>query len=190
MSTKYDTELYMHGLCQYFALAWNQMYGGNVVLWLDDGYDEDEDMPFTTLCHAFAELAPNLFVDAYGLFKELYGRDDEFDYYEQDFIINNANRIKKILDELRVPFDDEESKKNVKDYLKNNMLAFKLKIDSKEYDFALYGTDKENIYAINYDKVSNTFGSFIHQFNKNNFTNLFVEQYGFVSNKDWWKAKK
>lgn len=113
----YDKDWYMHGLCQYFAIEYVKLFGGRV--WLCIDYDYDLDCP--CLCHAFVEVRKGQFLDAYGYFSDPDERmDEEFEYNEKNYFTGTLDEVKRVLRSMKVPYGNEEHKKNVREFLKEN----------------------------------------------------------------------
>ena len=119
----YDKEAYMHGYCQYFAFEAQRLYGGKICLWLD----LDEMSGTERLCHAFLEIAPGFCLDAYGVFKDLSEREEEFEYNYINVVSCTPSEAEEVLKRIRLKYTDTTLKKNVREYLRNNRLLMKVK---------------------------------------------------------------
>lgn len=92
---------YLHGICHEFALALNEIFGYDIVLWINF----DEDIHSNALVHAFNTFTYNgkqYYVDVRGITDDLNDIIDEFDYYEDliDVIGHNKKDSQNILKEL------------------------------------------------------------------------------------------
>lgn len=193
---KFDKQLYMHGACQYFAIQAAEMFHGKVCLWLDRDYmkDEGEDVG---LCHAFAKIADGFYVDAAGPFFDISDRDNYYEYNEKRIVECTVEEAKKILKKIGISCTNPEMKKNAREYLRNNMMAFEVLYGDGYYYFGLCGRIAEgtergsfDFVLLNpYDAKENKFGSMVSKIH----TNLFIKgcqmSFGFKPNKGWYYKK-
>ena len=199
MSVEYnfDKQLYMHGACQYFAIQAAEMFHGKVCLWLDEDYEINEDYPTTVLCHAYAKIAEGLYVDDYVAFGSIKDREDEFEYNEQNIVECTIEEAKKILKDLKIPFTNPEMKKNAREFLRNNMLAFYVLYGEGYYNFGLCGRIAEgpergsfDFVLLNpYNQKQNNFGQMLSKIHTNLFIKGIKHSYGFIPNKNWYYKK-
>ena len=194
---KFDKQVYMHGACQYFAIQAAEMFHGKVCLWLDRDYmkDEGEDVG---LCHAFAKIADGFYVDAAGLFFDISDRDNYYEYNEKRIVECTVEEAKKILKKIGISCTNPEMKKNAREFLRNNMMAFEVLYgDGYYYYFGLCGRIAEGPERGSFDFVllnpynakENKFGSMVSKIH----TNLFIKgcqmSFGFKPNKGWYYKK-
>lgn len=187
----YDKEIYMHGLCQYFALAVNDLLGGTIHLWLD----YDEEMECQVLCHAFTEIVPGIFLDAYGVFHNISQREDEFEYNEMVIVSGDSAFAKKVLKDLKVPFTNVQHKKDVREFLRNNELVLKLEMNAQHYLLGIVGHIKPDrlrkgkLLFNSYNISDKSFGGMIHAFNFDEVVNSYKGNLGFIENMGWYYKK-
>ena len=193
---KFDKQVYMHGACQYFAIQAAEMFHGKVCLWLDRDYmkDEGEDVG---LCHAFAKIADGFYVDAAGPFFDISDRDNYYEYNEKRIVECTVEEAKKILKKIGISCTNPEMKKNAREYLRNNMMAFEVLYGDGYYYFGLCGRIADgpecgsfDFVLVNpYDAKENKFGSMVSKIH----TNLFIKgcqmSFGFKPNKGWYYKK-
>lgn len=184
----YDAEYYMYGCCQYFAIAFVELFGGQVCLWLDEVYD-DKGKEHSVLCHAYTKLAPKLFVDANGIFKDISEREDEFELNSQRIIQGSVKEMKSVLKELRVPYTNIELKQNVREFLRNNLLTFLIEEEGTKYPLGLVGrSNKGELLFVDYK--SGHFSNVIHSFSSNILNEKIRGTKGFQPNPQWYYKRK
>lgn len=187
----FDKEIYMHGLCQYFALAAYDLLGGTIHLWLD----YDEEMDCQVLCHAFIEIVPGIFLDAYGVFHDISEREDEFEYNEMVIVSGDSDFAKKVLKDLKVPFTNVQDKKDAREFLRNNELVLKLEMNAQHYLMGIVGHSKPErlrkgkLLFNSYNIADKSFGGMIHAFNFDEVVNSYKGNLGFIENMGWYYKK-
>ena len=182
----FDKEAYMHGYCQYFAFEAQKMYGGKICLWLD----LDEMTGKERLCHAFLEIAPGFCLDAYGVFSSLDERKDEFEYNYINVVSCTHKEAEEVLKRIKLKYTDSTLKKNVREYLRNNMLTFDYFQNGYTYTMGICAiTDfagTECVLTYSYDMTKKVWGSYIHRIPLDAFVANIQKVYGFIPNKGWY----
>lgn len=182
---------YMHGYCQYFAIAVAEMFGGKVCLWLDKDYDAPDEEHSIRLCHAYAMLAEDFYVDVDGFFKHISIREDEFDFNEQNIAVLSIDEAKKLLRKLRIPYGDAETKREVISFLHNYLLCFSAGIYySKEevYGLDCVGRRRDFIGLVKYDVNKQTVGD-LTVAPRTFATNRVIKSLGFLPAPSWYKHR-
>lgn len=181
----FDKEEYMYNLSQIFALQAAQMYQGKMCLWLDTENGQ------TKLCHAYAKLWDNLYVDAYGVFCDISQRENNFKYNTRKIIECTIENAKSILDELNVAYKKVELKRNAREFLRDNMLSFELEIEGKKRVVGLYNVDRKNkrVTIMSYDEREGKFGLYLSILPEKEFREGIVNCYGFIANPKWYYKK-
>lgn len=175
----FDTHIYMHGLCQYFAIAFAELFNCKVCLWLD--YDEINDREI--LCHAFAELQPGIFVDAKGVFYDLAERECDFEFNYKKVVDGTIDEMKAVLKRIKVPFTNTEAKKNAREFLRNNMLTFDL---NGQLCGLYYSKYKESVSVVWYDRQNNKYFQYVVSRNYQVFISDNRGCIGFIENLRWY----
>ena len=181
----FDKEEYMYKLSQIFALQVAQMYQGRMCLWLDT-----ENVQ-TKLCHAYAKLLDNIYVDAYGVFCDISQRENNFKYNTRKIVECTIENAKGILDELKVGYKEVELKRNAREFLRNNMLSFEMNIREKNRIVGLYNIDRKNkrVTIMTYEEEAGKFGDYISIVSEKEFRGSLVNFCGFIANPKWYYKK-
>ncbi|MDF2880234.1 MAG: hypothetical protein K0R54_791 [Clostridiaceae bacterium] len=101
-----DAFYMLHGICHEFALAINEVYGYNIVFWVN----YDEEIETNVLIHAFNVFKykdKQYFVDIRGVTDNLEDIINEFDYFEEisEPVEYNNKNAKKVLKKLGLNID-------------------------------------------------------------------------------------
>lgn len=185
----FDVDKYMHGCCQYFALAFAEMFNGRVCLWLDVDYDAPDEQHSTRLCHAYAEIVDGLYVDAAGAFHNISVRESDFEYNEQHIVKLSIDDAKKHLRKLGIPYGDTEIKREVREFLRNNTLCLDVRIaDGRVYPAGLFCIvpNRECVLISLYNEMTAMFAQHITRLAYSTFAQSVVGQLGFLANKGWY----
>lgn len=174
----YDAKLYYKENSQYFAFAFVDMFGGKIHMMLNESRTE--------IVHTFVEFLPNCFIDSKGVFNNLSNRSE----FKFDYIVSmNMMEAQEFLKKLKVKYTDVTLKKNVREYLRNNMLVFTVFHNNTNYSIGLYAIGdmfgKPRVMFVSYDG-SHGFGSYISHFDVNYFANNIIDCKGFKPNLRWY----
>ena len=184
---KYNKELYFNELSHYFAIATAELFGKRISIMLKDD----------NFVHAFAKIADGFYVDAAGPFFDISDRDNYYEYNEKHIVECTVEEAKKILKKIGISCTNHEMKKNAREYLRNNMMAFEVLYGDGYYYFGLCGRIAEGPERGSFDFVllnpynakENKFGSMVSKIH----TNLFIKgcqmSFGFKPNKGWYYKK-
>lgn len=184
----FDVDKYMYGYCQYFALAFAEMFNGKVCLWLDVDYAAPDERHSTRLCHAYVEILDGLYVDAAGAFHNINVRESEFEYNEQHIVKLSIDNAKKYLRKLGIPYGDTETKREVREFLRNNMLCLNVRLqDDRTFSFGLYCVSKNLDFVGLMHYNIQGFAPCITKFSSTTFAQSVVGQRGFLTNKGWYE---
>lgn len=189
----FDQNYYEHGLCHYFAIEMARLYHCPIYFWLDDVWDSDGN-PLTVLCHAFVKLGDGIYVDAYGVFRDISEREDEFEFNTPEPIIEVCNTLEdayKLLKSLGIPFTNVECKRNAREFLRNNILTLVINYNGYTYNFSLKGYSKQgNSYLCSqYNPKTGIVGDFLSMIPKKGIEKGFVSSFDFVPCKGWYYKK-
>lgn len=185
----FDVDKYMHGYCQYFAIAFAEMFDGNVCLWLDVDYDAPDEQHSTCLCHAYAELSDGLYVDAMGAFCNISVREDEYEFNEQHIVRLSVEDAKKQLRKLGVPYGDEKTKREVKEFLHNNMLCLDVRIVDGPINHVgvFWASRRKNLVGVvPYSVANHKFAEHTESVSYTALPQIVVGQHGFLANPCWY----
>lgn len=186
----FDQDYYEHGLCHYFAIEMARLYHCPIYFWLDDVSDSD-DNPLTVLCHAFVKMGKGIYVDAYGVFRDISEREEEFEFNTPEPIIEvckTLDEAKVFLKSFGIPFTDVECKRNAREYLRNNLLTLRVKYNDVFYNLALKGyiADKNVYMCSQYNSKTGCVGEHISLLRKSDIENGFISSLNFVPCKGWY----
>ena len=156
--------------------------------------DEGEDVG---LCHAFAKIADGFYVDAAGPFFDISDRDNYYEYNEKRIVECTVEEAKKILKKIGISCTNPEMKKNAREFLRNNMMAFEVLYGDGYYHFGLCGRILEGPERSSFDFVllnpynakENKFGSMVSKIHTNLFIKGYQMTFGFKPNKGWYYKK-
>lgn len=193
ISYSFDRCWYMHGACQYYALAIADLLGGKIGLWLDRNYDFPEGKDIV-LCHAFACISNGLFIDADGAFKNISEREDEFEFNEQYIKLYSVEEAKKILKSIKVPYTEVKEKRNVREHLRNTMHVFDIKYGGHIHTVGLCGTSidrvggtaRDMLLVRTFDKVHNKPTELTWQIPRDIFGGCVTRYCGEFEYKNWY----
>ena len=182
----FDKDEYFYTKSQYFAIEAAKLYNGKVCLWIDSTKHSSNFNMIKILCHAYAKITDDLYVDAYGTFTNIEQRASMFKYGQKEVIECTVDEAKGILKEMNVPFTKTEDKRNAREYLRNNVLVFDILFNNEKYTVGLYNHIDAEVHIISYNSTKNIFGKFISRVNANQFVKGITKAYGFKENKGWY----
>lgn len=194
----YDKNFYLYNASQYFAIAFTELFGGKVCLWLDkvdldvdkNSYKE-KDISKVTFYHAFSELTTDTYVDSVGLFNNIYVLEENFKYYDctrQIIITKTLENTKEFLNTLKVPFKDTEIKRNVREYLRNNILTFSIQEKEVRYNLGLIGRKGNELNFVEYN--NGCFNNVLHSFDARYISTKIKDTNGFQPCPQWYYKRK
>ena len=124
---------FLHGDCQYFALALAKLCKYKIVFWLDF----DGEIQKTCLVHAFNYVEglhdKRIYIDIKGrrTWKDI---ENNFDYWDEPILITkDYEGALKLLKGIKVPYDDENLIKDAESFIIRNMSHYDTKV--KQHDF-------------------------------------------------------
>ena len=136
--------------------------------------------------HSFIEFLPSYFIDAKGVFRDISERSDLKFTGIQTVDLNDCQGIFK---KLKIKFTDVTMKKNVREYLRDNMLTFDVIHNNMEYTFGLYNIanmfGKDKVLVVMYHGKTG-FGSYIANFDLPYFSECIIKCRGFIENPRWY----
>lgn len=124
---------FLHGNCQYFALALAKLFPFEIALWMEF----DEEVQKMCLVHAFASAIHSqekkLFIDVKGC-RTWEDVKNDFDYWEEPtLVIKDYKGALESLRRIEVPYDDENLIKDAESFIIRNMSHYDTKV--KQHDF-------------------------------------------------------
>ncbi len=195
MAVKYefDKKLYMGAACHYFAIQVAEMFYGKVCLCFDREYGKNKDEDIG-LVDAFAKIADGFYVDADGAFFNISDRDAYMGKNNKYILECTIEEAKQILKKIGISYTNTEMKKNAREFLRNNMLAFYVLYGDGYYNFGLCGRIAEGpergsfdfVLLNSYNSNQNSFGQFVSKIHTNLFIKGINRTYGFIPNKNWY----
>lgn len=185
----YDRESYMHKYSQYFAIEFAKLFNCKICLWLEEDKIEGKEI----LCHAFAKIANNLYVDAYGVFTHISERYDDVKHKSVKIVEHTIEETKIRLKMAGVAITKPNIKRNVREYLRNNILLFNININNMNYTVGYYGKSKvantDNVMLRVYNTKNDTFSEYITQINMCSFLQTIKKSLGFCYDEKWYYKK-
>lgn len=186
----FDKECYEHSLCHYFAIEMAKLYHCPICFWIDEFLDV-EGNPLTVLCHTFVKLAQGIYVDAYGVFRDISEREDEFEFNNPEPVIKVCETLeetKKFLKNLKIPFTDVECKRNAREFLRNHLLTLAVDYNGHVYNFAIKGyiIQRDTYLCSQYNSGTGIIGKYIRIIPKSIIEKGFIYSFDFIFCKDWW----
>ncbi len=116
MQTLLDLDTYRHGSCETFAIFLQGLFGGEVVLCLDEEYEDYSDNYNTVLVHAFLQIPLKgvghdyLYMDAYGVYLKVEDVLSMYDYGDYYLYTDTLEKVKQKLRSLKIPYGGEPKK--------------------------------------------------------------------------------
>ena len=196
----YNEREYFYKLNPYFALQFAEVYGGKVYIVTSFNHLERK----REFVNAFVGFVPGVFIDAKGVFYNVLGRSEDFQYRDADVIkCNSIEEAKSLLKSLKVSYTNAVDKKNVREFFRNNMPTFEVIYANAYYYVGImraYSEDdldrnlRGQVLCVSYHENIQSFSSYVQKFPFSSFNTPLStgmpKFLGFKENKNWYYTYK